>query len=373
VAATWPDPVPLLEQAAQSALDRSLVPNRFEIARRSLLQGAVVLAQAALSHRETARALELRGRSRYRLDPQTERAAFSDWERALALEPSHLQSRLRMAEYYYDLRFWDDSVTHAQVAHRAHPGSAEAATALGKALARGDRAQQAVAVLAPLVQADPAGHNPAAWLFLGVAQHALGDPAALATLGRYLRMRPAEPRARRDLVAALRRAGRLDEADRHERWLEARSKADRTADGANWATAEATRRVERGDAAGAEEHFDLAETRWRAAIAAYPFVAEYHKRLFYLLRQRGEYGPCEEAARVMLQRFPRSRWAATHLAFMLELRVRRGEIADPAAALEEAAAAIERTLPYSAYRFSSDDLRMRVTRLRHWSPRAGAR
>jgi tetratricopeptide (TPR) repeat protein len=266
-----------------------------------------------------------------------------------------VEARLALADYHYDLREFATAIPHAAAAVAAAPDSARARTALGRALVREGRHAEGLAQLAPVVAADPDGHQATAWLFAGVAEAGLGRPAeAAATLRRYLEFRPDEPRARHDLVAALRAAGDLAEADRHARWLAGRTAAERLAEGAHWAE-------------GQPRDFALAETRWRAAIAAYPFEAEWHKRLFLLLRQQGRFADALDALRAMRATFPQSRWAANYLAFMAELEVRRGAAPAPAALLAEAAEALSATWPYEEHGFARDDLRARAAELRAWA------
>lgn len=357
-----PDPAALLTASARCLIDRTMEPFRGPKLRPSLSKRAIDLTDAAIARRPSAEAHYLRGVARLQFDLKREPEAFADWQQALALDPRHVETLTRLAHYYFADRFFDEAIPYARRAVAAAPADFQARLVLAKALTRADQAAEALPILEQLVAEDSADHDPSAHLYLGLANRERHPVAAEASLRSYLGMRPNERAARRDLAQVLRRLGKDREADAQEQWLEGWRESGTLAEGAIWASRWAPLR---GTELERATLLAQAEERWRATLALYPYLLDYHMGYFRLLRQRGRYEDCVTVLREARTLFPRSGWTANNLAFMLELQVRLGR-AEPAT-LAEGAAALRAAAPYSVQRFAAGDLLSHATRLDAWA------
>ena len=87
----------------------------------------------------------------------------------------------------------EDAATAYRAALRDDPADEQVALRLGFLLLRTQHAAEAVDVLTPVVARN--GRSTQALLVLGLAQRAAGDPAASATLQRFLALAPDDPAA----------------------------------------------------------------------------------------------------------------------------------------------------------------------------------
>ncbi|MCF6743337.1 tetratricopeptide repeat protein [Blastococcus sp. KM273128] len=100
---------------------------------------------------------------------------------------------LRQARQLEDEGRFAEAATAYRAVLEERPGDLAVTLSLAFALLRDDRPGEAVPLVRTVLDAAP--EHPEALLMLGSAEHALGDPAAVATLRRFLELAPGHPAA----------------------------------------------------------------------------------------------------------------------------------------------------------------------------------
>ncbi len=274
------------------------------LAERYLTQGrsahVLALARQVLSREESAEAHRLI--AEVLIKDHQESEGIAHLQRALGLEPTHLQSLLTLARYHVDREAFEEALAVARKALAAHAGSASAAYFVGVSQYGLGAYREAWAALQSVNGRD-AQALPRLPLYLGLAQWRLGQAkAARATLSPYVAAYPNDPLARYALGVIEYERGALDEATEH--WTQGVAQRSREA---NALLAHAHLHAGRGE-------LDLALEHLREAVKLDPLSVPIREEMAGLLERQGKIDDAIRAWEAVLERFPTARTAHLRLA-----------------------------------------------------------